>query len=468
MFRIEMGKTGSRYCDGVSRRSFLQVGVAGMASMSLAGVLRAREASAAQPGAGVGRGVAAKKDTSVLLIWLDGGPGHMDMYDMKPDAPPEYRGLWSPIKTNVPGIEVTELFQQQAKVADKFSIIRSLHHDNGDHFAAAHAMLTSRFGASGASTPGHYPSIGSIATAVLGSRVEGLPPYVAVPYGMSVGLRPGYFGANYIGSKHNPFETEGDPNQQNFKVNNLALPGGMDIKRLENRKQLHGQFDRLRREVDSSGVMDAMDRAGQQAYDMVTSEAARKAFDISAEPDDVRQRYGRDHWGQCILLGRRLAEAGVTFTTVHLGGWDHHWDLKKGMENYLPKLDVALAALFQDLADRDLMERVLVVVCGEFSRTPRMNDGGNGGAPMSQGTPGRDHWGNSMFAVVAGGGLKMGQVVGSTDRLGETPLTRPLTPGDLHATIYQVLGVDPSVSFLNHAGRPVPAIDSGEAIAELM
>ena len=467
MLRVNLTTPGTsgnrrrRYCDGLSRRSFLQLCVAGMASVGLPGVLRAQEVSAA-------RGITSGGDTSVILVWMDGGPGHMDMYDMKPEAPPEYRGIWSPIKTNVPGVEISEMFPLQAKVADKFSIIRSLHHDNGDHFAAAHAMLTSRFGASGASTAGRFPGIGAIATAVTGPRTEGLPPYVAVPYGMSVGLRPGYFGGNYNGSKHNPLATKGDPNRANFTIKNLSLPGGMTIDRLNNRRQLNSGFDRLRRDVDQSGVLDAVDRTHQRAYDMVTSEAARQAFDISAEPDEIRNRYGRHTWGQSMLLARRLAEAGVTFTTVHLGGWDHHWNLKSGMENYLPKVDSGLAALFQDLHDRDLMQRVLVVVCGEFSRTPRMNDGGNGGPPGSMGTPGRDHWGNSMFTVVAGGGLKMGQVVGSTDRLGEAPLTRPLTPGDLHATIYRVLGVDPSTSFLNHAGRPVPAIDQGEPIAELI
>ncbi len=460
MLRIHAGQSKTRYCDGLSRRSFVQAGVAGLASVGLGNVLRAQETSATLGHAG--------KDTRCVLIWMDGGPGHMDMYDMKPDAPPEYRGIWSPIRTNVPGIEISELFPRQARVADKFSIIRSLHHNNGDHFAAAHAMLTSRFGASGADQVGKYPSIGSIATACTGPRAKGMPPYVSVPYGMSVGRRPGYFGANYLGSKHNPFETGGNPAASNFKVNNLHLPRGMSVQRLADRKTLHAKFDKLRRDVDQSGVMEALDRTDQRAYDMVTSEAARQAFDLSAESDETRDRYGRHSWGQCALLARRLAEAGVTFTTVHLGGWDHHWDLQKGMENYLPKVDSMLAALFQDLADRDLMQKVLVVVCGEFSRTPRMNDGGNGGPPMSKGTPGRDHWGNSMFALVAGGGLKMGQVVGSTDRLGETPLTRPLTPGDLHATIYHVLGVDPSVHFLNHAGRPVPAIDAGKPIAELV
>jgi uncharacterized protein (DUF1501 family) len=205
-----------------------------------------------------------------------------------------------------------------------------------------------------------------------------------------------------------------------------------------------------------------MDRFEQQAYELVTSAEVRRAFDIGAEDAKLRDRYGRHTWGQSVLLARRLAEAGVTFVTVQMGGWDHHWDLKQGMENYLPRYDAAVATLFEDLEARGLLEKVLVVICGEFSRTPRMNDG------SGRGTPGRDHWGNAMFAVLGGGGVKGGRVVGATDARGEYPKERPLTPADLHATIYHVLGVDPRVQFLNHQGRPVPALDGGEPIRELL
>ena len=458
MLTIDAGGSTRRYCDGMTRRSFVRIGAAGMASTGLARILQAKEAS----------GQLERKDTRVIFVWIDGGPSHIDLYDMKPDAPPEYRGIWTPIRTNVPGIEITEMFPKQAKVADKFSIVRSLHHNNGDHFAGAHAMLTSRLGASGADQKGKYPSIGSIATAVLGSRTEGLPPYVSVPRASTVGLPIGYFGANYLGDRYNPFETNGDPTADKFQVENLKLPGGMTVGRLQDRKTLLEKFDRLRRDVDASGVMDAMDRFEQQAYDMVVGEKSRKAFDMSQEPKAVRDRYGRHPWSQSMLLARRLAEAGVTFTTVHLGGWDNHWDLQAAMESSLPNVDAGLSALFTDLAERDLMEKVLVVVCGEFGRTPKMNNGGNGGPPLSKGTPGRDHWGNAMFCLFSGGGLNMGQVVGRTNSRGENPVERAVTPSDIHATIYHVLGVDPSVSFLNYAGRPVPAIDSGKPIAELV
>ena len=460
MLRVDLGAKSARYCDGVSRRSFLQLGVAGMATVGLPQILRAKEASA--------RG-GSQKDTSVILLWLDGGPGHMDTYDMKPEAPPEYRGIWSPIATNVPGIEMTELFPLQAKIADKFSVVRSLHHNSGDHFTGGHWMLTGRgAGVSGASTTGKYPFFGGIATKVLGARQLGMPANIAIPRAMSIGKRPGYFGGNFLGVDANPFETEGDPNRDNFQVKNVGLDKSLDLARLEDRRNLQAQFDTLRREVDGSGLFDSLDRFEQRAYDMVAGERARKAFDIGSEDPKLRERYGRTSWGQSTLLARRLVEAGATFVTCHFGGWDHHWNLEAGMLRYLPQIDQLLYALFTDLEELGLSEQVLVVLCGEFSRTPRMNDGGNGGPPLSMGTPGRDHWGNSMFCLLGGGGVKGGQLVGSTNRLGEVPKDRPLRPGDIHHTIYKVLGVDPSIHFRDHSGRPTVAIDHGAPIDELL
>lgn len=460
MLRIDAGTT-TRYCDGISRRSFVQVGVAGMASVGLPALLKAKEVSASS-------GI-APTDKSVILLWLDGGPGHMDLYDLKPEAPAEYRGIWKPIPTNVPGFEITELFPKQARVADKFSIVRSLHHDSGDHFTGGHHMLTSRAaGVSGANTGGKYPSIGSIVTRVRGSRAPGMPAYVSVPYASSIGLRPGYFDASYLGARFKPFETNGDPNQPNFKVDNLNPVGGLTVESIEDRNLLLGRFDHLKRTVDGTGMIDAMDRFQREAYEMVVGPAARRAFDLGTENPRLRDQYGRHTWGQSTLLARRLVEAGATFVTVHFGGWDHHWDLKKGMENYLPMVDSVVSTLFIDLEARGLLDKVAVVLCGEFSRTPRMNDGGNGGPPGSMGTPGRDHWGAAMFCLLGGGGIQGGQIVGSTDRLGERPKDRPLTPANIHATLYKVLGIDPSIHFLDHAGRPVPVLDDREPIAELI
>jgi hypothetical protein len=456
MIRVDLG-TSNSYCDGVSRRSFLQVGLAGMGAWTLGDVLRARMASAASP-----------KETSLIMIWLDGGPSQHDTYDPKPDAPAEYRGIWRHIPTNVPGMDLTEMFPRQARIADKFSLLRSMHHDTGDHFTGGHWMLTGRGEVNGANTPQRSPFFGSIVARAAGPRKPGMPANVAIPYAMSIGLRPGYFGGNYLGVDYNPFETEGDPNSEGFQVTNLSAIGGLTLDRLEHRRGLCEGLDRLRRETDQSGAIEAMNRFDQQAFDLVTGSAARKAFDISAESPESRERYGRNSWGQSVLLARRLVEAGSTIVTCHFGGWDSHWDHKQVMENHLPRVDMAVSALLTDLSERGLLDRTMVIVCGEFGRTPRMNDGGNGGPPMSQGTPGRDHWGNVMSVLVAGGGLKPGVVVGASDRLGEHPIERPLRPGDLHHTIFHVLGVDPDLAFTNHSGRPIPAIDHGAVIQELI
>ncbi|HUG68833.1 MAG TPA: DUF1501 domain-containing protein [Pirellulaceae bacterium] len=458
MFRIEAGKT-SRYCDGMNRRSFVQLGVAGMASVGLSGVLRARASAAANE----------KKNTSAILIWLDGGPGHMDMYDMKPEAPSEYRGLWRPIPTNVPGIEITELFPKQANIADKFSIVRSLHHDTGDHFAGGHRMLTTKdMGVSGANNTGRFPSIGAIVAHQRQHIPTEVPPYVSVPVASSIGLRPGYFGGDLLGVQFNPFETGGDPNNANFKVQNLHLTAGLSVDRLDDRQDLLSRLDQIPRVVEGRGEFDAIDRFEQQALSFVSGEQARTAFDIASEDNATRDMYGRDNWGQSTLLARRLVESGASFVTVHFGGWDHHWNLQSGMENYLPKVDSAVSALFTDLDRRGLLDTTLVILCGEFSRTPRMNDGGNGGPPLSQGTPGRDHWGNSMFCLLGGGGVRGGQIVGSTDSRGERPASRPVRPENIHATIYHCLGIDPKLQILDHSGRPTSVLEDPTLIEELV
>jgi hypothetical protein len=393
----------------------------------------------------------------------------MDMYDLKPEAPAEYRGIWKPIRTNVPGIEISELFPKQARVADKFSIVRSLHHDTGDHFAGGHRMLTSKdLGVSGASTAGRFPSIGSIVSREIGSRRPGVPGYVAVPLAASIGLVPGYFGGHMLGVQHDPFQTGGDPNAATFEIQNLNLIPGLNLQRLEDRRSLTVQFDQMKRTAEVAGKLDALDQFNRQAFEFVCGPAARRAFDINKEDPRLRDRYGRHNWGQSTLLARRLVEAGATFVTVHFGGWDHHWDLKAGLENYLPIVDSAVSTLFADLDERGLLSRTLVVLCGEFSRTPRMNDGGNGGPAGSKGTPGRDHWGNSMFCLLGGGGIKGGQIVGSTDRLGTAPHSRAVVPANVHATIYHVLGIDPKLQLLDPTGRPVSVLDDPTPIEDLI
>jgi len=460
MFRIDLGRSG-HYCDGLNRRSFLQLGVAGLASVGLPQVLKARAESA--------KSIGNRKNTKVILIWLDGGPSHLDMYDMKPDAPAEYRGLWRPIRTKVPGFDITEMYPKQAKVTDKFSVVRSLHHDTGDHFAGGHRMLTAKdMGVSGANTAPKFPGIGAVVHREIGSRRPGLPGYVAIPYGMSIGIRPGYFGGHMLGAQHNPFETVHDPGSPGFKVPNLDLTAGLSIRKLDDRRSLADRFDTMRKSLDERPDTQAMDRFAEEAYQFVSGPDARRAFDISKEDPKLRDQYGRHPWGQSTLLARRLAEAGCTFVTVHLGGWDHHWDLQKGYEHNLPVVDSLVSALFTDLDDRGLLEETLVVLCGEFGRTPKMNDGGNGGAPGSKGTPGRDHWGNAMFCLMGGGGVKGGIVVGATNAKGERPKDRPVTPSNIHATIYEVLGIDPKLQLLDPSGRPVNVLDDPTPIRELL
>jgi uncharacterized protein (DUF1501 family) len=452
MLRIDAGSSG-RYCDGMSRRSFVQLGVAGMAAAGLGDVARAKHAA--------GKG----NDNAAILIWLDGGPSHLDTYDLKPKAPAEYRGIWMPIPTNVPGMDVTELFPLQAQHADKFSIVRSLHHDTGGHFHGGHYMLTTK--SLGPNNTGTFPSIGSIVARERGPRRRGMPSYISVPVASSIGLRPGYFGGNWMGMQYDPFQTGGDPNNANFKVANLNLPGGMTVDRLADRRDLNQQLDRINKTVERGTLFEAMDKFDRDAFEFVSGARARKAFDINSEDPKLRDSYGRSNWGQSTMLARRLVEAGSTFVTVHFGGWDHHWNLESGYKSVLPRVDKAVSGLLKDLSDRGMLESTLVILCGEFSRTPRMNNGGNGGPAGSKGTPGRDHWGNSLFCLLAGGGIRGGQVIGSTNAKGERPLSRAVKPCNLHATIYKALGMDPTLHLIDHQGRPTPVLEDPTPIHEL-
>ena len=453
MFRVD-ACGASRYCDGLERRSFIQLGLAGMATAGMPDLLKAKAISEASGN--------DKKNTSIILLWLDGGPSHLDTYDMKPEAPAEYRGIWNPIKTNVPGIDVTEFFPRHAKVADKFSIIRSIHHDQGDHFAGGHYMLTGRGGASGGNKPIKFPSIGSIASKLLGARRSAMIPYVSVPVASSIGLRPGYFGGHFLGGVHDPFETSGDPNNDDFSVGKFAVPNEMTIEQLDDRQHLLTSFDQFRRAVETPRVYDSMDRFKREAYDMIARPAVREAFQISNEDAKLREKYGRHTWGQSTLLARRLVEAGALFVTVHFGGWDNHWNLEGSYKNYLPKVDAAVSSLLEDLDSRGLLDQVLVLVAGEFGRTPKMNNGHNG-----KGTPGRDHWGRALSVLAAGGGVQGGRVVGATNARGEHPVENLLRPTDLHATMLHVLGLDPNLQIQDLGGRPHYATDHGRVIHEL-
>jgi hypothetical protein len=438
-----------RYCDGLSRRSFIQAGVLGLAGLALPDWLR-HQASAAPK-------ERSTKDTAVILVWLDGGPTHLETYDLKPAAPAEYRGPLKGIKTNVPGIEICSLMPQQAKLMDKLAIVRSLNHTTGDHFEGAHWMLTGYQGSNAARLDPMFPSAGSITAKMRGANKPGMPAYVAVPYAASVGLVPGYNSAAYLGSSYNPFQTGGDPNGPGFSVQNLRLPGGMTLRQLENRRQLLANFDTLRRDIDRSGTLATLDKFQREAYELISGPRARKAFDISREDPRVRDRYGRHTWGQSCLLARRLVEAGVTFVTVHMGGWDDHASIEAAMKYKLPVLDRALAGLVDDLSKRGLYEKVAICVCGEFGRTPLVNP-----------SAGRDHWGQAGFALLGGGGLKTGKAVGSTTAKGEYAKDNPVGPDDLMATLYHVLGIDTKQTFADKTGRPHPILNSGQPIDELV
>ncbi len=438
-----------RYCDGLSRRSFLKAGFLGLAGLSLPDLLRIK-AQAAESGK-------STRDTAVILIWLDGGPTHMDTYDLKLNAPAEYRGTMKPTKTNVSGIDICDLMPRQARLMDKLAIVRSLNHTTGDHFAGAHWMLTGYHGSTAANLEPMYPSAGSITAKVRGANKPGMPAYVAVPYAASVGLTPGYNSAAYLGTSYNPFQTGGDPNSPNFSVQNLTLPGGVTLAQLEDRRKLLSSFDTLRRDIDRSGTLDSLDKFQREAYELISGPAARRAFDISKEDPRLRDLYGRHTWGQSCLVARRLVEGGVTFVTVHMGGWDHHAAIEPAMKSVLPILDRAVAGLVQDLSERGLYERVAICMCGEFGRTPRVNK-----------DAGRDHWGQSGFALMGGGGMETGLAVGSTTDKGEYPKHRPVGPEDMLATLYAVLGIDTTMTFSDKSGRPHPILHTGAPIAELV
>jgi hypothetical protein len=437
--------TGNNYwsCDGVSRRSFLKAGVLGLTGLTLGDILRLR---ADQKGTGL-----SPKDTSIILIWKGGGPSHIDTWDLKPAAPSEYRGEFKPISTNVPGIQISEHLPLSAKQMDKYAIVRSVTHPDAGHESASHYLLTG-YRPTNDIPSNEMPSYGSITAKERGPRRPGLPAYIAVP------TPPRSTAAAYLGVAYNPFSVGADPNGANFSVRNLTLPNGITMSRLDNRRKLLQSIDTMRREVDQSGLMDGLDAFTRKAFEMVTSPAAQKAFDIGKEDAKTRDLYGRSNVGQSMLLARRLIEAGVTFVTVNAGGWDTHANNFEALKKQkLPQFDAAWAGLMQDMYGRGMLNHTLVLVWGEFGRTPRINTGA-----------GRDHWPGAMSVVLAGGGLKMGQAIGVSDAKAEYPKERPLTPEDVLSTMYSVLGIDRNIHYLNEAQRPIKVLNSGEPIKELV
>jgi hypothetical protein len=432
-------------CDGLSRRSFVRVGALGMAGITLADLLRSRAWGATSATSTNG-----SRDTAIIHIFLQGGPSHLEMFDPKPDAPKEFRGEFKAISTAIPGVFFNELLGRHAALANKFSVIRSLHHESADHNVGSHWVMTGFPSQQSFQLNNDRPSVGSVVARLRGANAAGVPPYVGLPN------QPVFGQASYLGAGYNPFTVEGDP-LGDVRVRNLRPAKGLSIDRLEDRRGLLRTLDRIERERDAAGMIQGIDQFTAQAYDMITGPSARRAFELSKEDPRVRDRYGRNPLGQSCLLARRLVEAGVSFVTITDGNWDHHGNLlSQGCKRQLPMLDAAVTSLVEDLEARGMGDRVMLVVWGEFGRTPRINGGG------------RDHWPGAMGAMVYGGGLKMGQVIGATGRKAESPTERPLRPEDLLQTVYQVLGINTRHEFPNDSGRPMPVLNKGEAISELL
>ena len=450
-------------CPGPpNRREFLRAGSLALGGLSLADVLRARAAAGN-----------ASRETSVILFYMWGGPSHLETYDIKPDAPSEYRSVFRPIATNVPGMNICELFPRQAKLADHFSLVRSLHHEINIHNDAAIEVLTgkrpSRLDPTSQAKSEH-PDFAMIASRSRAARTSAMPAYVAIPGALHM-TRP-----TYLGVEHQPF-VAGNPASDNYAPPHLKLAGGLDAEKLSDRRGLVKQLDRLRRGLDLHAALEATDKFREQAFGLLSSPEVADAFDLSRESDATRDRYGRNVWGQSCLLARRLAEAGTAVVSIYANtpkngpeftNWDDHPDnagrpghFAKYMRTRLPYMDQCLAALIEDIFQRGLDRRVLLVAVGEFGRTPKIN------RRRATGSVGRDHWPDAYSALVAGGGLRMGQVVGATNSKGEYPTARPLTPQDLLATVYRHLGIDWHQSYLDFSGRPTPILFDGQPIAEL-
>lgn len=443
---------------GRSRRELLRFGLSGLASLGLPQLLQLRaQAEEALPDY-------PRKDTSVILVWCHGGPSHLETYDPKPDAPSEYRGPYGAIPTSLAGVRFSELLPLQAKLMDRCALLRSVHHRGPCHdsglqtLLSGHEQLVNKFG-----NPEH-PDCFSVASHFRYRTGDTLPPYVGVP-------DLPYTSPAYLGPSCAPFVVSGDPNAPNFEVPNVSLPGQAGATRLDRRIHLLASLDETRRDLDRAPHAAARDRQYHAAVDLLTSGRAREAFDIQREDPKTRDRYGRTRWGQQLLLCRRLVEAGVGLVTTSLygvengiiGSWDDHAvnaDCFKAMEQRAPIFDRAVAALIQDLYERGLEKKTLVIVTGEFGRTPKI--------AYAVGRPGRDHWPYAMSMLLAGGGLPMGRVIGATDARGEYPEERPLHPNDFLATLYHHLGIDPNWEVVDRSGRPLKLLDRTEPIPELV
>lgn len=456
----------------VPRREFLRAGLAGFGTLSLPALYRMQAQAAQSP----------HERTAVILVWLRGGASHLETYDPKPATTSDFRGPYSPIATRTPGLDICELLPRHAEIADKFTILRSMAHTGGGHPAGSLQVLSGDPDRQDKLKPG-YPDWMTVAHYLRSDPNRKLPNYV----GVNAVTRYDSFtiaGPAYLGPSYEPFNVTGDPSRPNFEVPNIGLKHPGQAEHLEQRVSLRKSFDRMRRDLDQSGVMQAVDDFEAQALNLLTSSQTRDAFDISREPEAVRDRYGRNQWGQQCLMARRLVEAGVEIITTTFDGplcgrvanWDDHavnHHVFDALKYRLPFFDQAVTALIEDIYQRGLDKRVLVIVGGEFGRTPRISyvaSSGGGVASGAAGTvqPGRDHWPRANSMLFAGGGIETGQVIGSTDARGEDVVERRVGPGDFLATIYRHLGIDfANISIPNFAGRPIPILNEGRPIPEL-
>ena len=442
-------------CVGtLSRRGLLQLGVSGLGSLALPDLLRLESQAAGH-----------RNNKSIIVLWLWGGPSHMETFDLKPDAPLEYRGEFRPIPTRAQGLEISEHLPQLAALGDKVAIIRSLHHDSPGHVNSTHTLMTGYKGAAVEMPPYRpdYPDFWAVTSQVCGERVPGVPVHVAMP-------RMRYNGAAHLNGGLDPFIVKVDPSVEKFEVPNLTL-NGQDSARLAERRRLLTEFDQVRRALDRSDVTSTLDEFNQKAATLLTSGRVRDAFDLEREDPKTRDRYGRHAVGQRCLLARRLVEAGTRLVTIDFPcvpgqkafSWDDHasvWNIFEQMKIRLPVLDQVASALIEDLHDRGMQQDVLFVVMGEMSHTPRLSN--------FKGQPGREHWGRSMSVLLSGGSMRMGQAVGSTTAKGDEPDNHPLTPNDLLATLYDYFGVPLETQFADHFGRPIPVLPHGRPIDELV
>ena len=451
----------AEFRKNLNRRDFVRAGILSCCGLSLPELLKLQ--SLAQS---TDKNISNQK--SVIILWMRGGPSQHETWDPKPDAPSEYRGDFKAIPTVVDGIRICEHLPMSAKIMDKFSIIRSLHHSEAGHSAADQICFTGYNLPAGTSPDmNYYPSCGSIVSREFGDINPKVPSYVTIPRNL-----PGT-GAGYLGHKYSAFETQSDPATFGpFTIPNFSLTQGMSFDRITDRKTLNLGLDRIRRDIDNSGQLDSIDKFNQQSFDLLTGDDARKAFDLDAEPISIKERYGMmteykapsadrcgvPAWSQRILLARRLVENGVRLVTVDCRWWDTHVKGHETMKDgFLPRWDKAYSALITDLEERGLLKNVMVVAWGEFGRTPRINSNG-----------GRDHWPNVFSAAIAGGNTKGGIIVGSSDSKGAEPYDNPKTPQDVLATIYNHLGIDVSKTFNDHTGRPNFVLNGGNIIKEIL